>query len=82
MQADKALREIELAESRRNAVLLVAALKRALPDENVERLEVLALLVMYFGECAMRLAISTGETEGRALVEAYKQMAYRSFAPA
>jgi len=81
MQADKALREIELTESRRNAALLVAALKRALPDEDMEKLQVSALLVMYFGECAMRLAISTGEAEGRALVEAYKQMAYRSFAP-
>ncbi len=81
MQADKALREIELAESRKNATLLASALKRALPDEDIDRLQLSALLVMYFGECAMRLAISTGETEGRALVEAYKQMAYRSFEP-
>ncbi len=79
MQADKTLREVELAESRQNAALLAAALKRALPDEDLEKLQVSALLVMYFGECAMRLAISTGETEGRALVEAYKRMAYQSF---
>lgn len=79
MQADKTLREVELAESRQNAALLAAAMKRALPDEDLEKLQVSALLVMYFGECAMRLAISTGETEGRALVEAYKRMAYQSF---
>ncbi|WP_426232660.1 TetR family transcriptional regulator [Pararhizobium sp. DWP3-4] len=79
MQADKGLREIELAESRQNAILLAAALKRALPDEDLDRLKVSALLVMHFGECVMRLALSTGETEGRALVEAYKRMAYRSF---
>lgn len=81
MQADSALREIELAESRKNAALLAAALNRALPDEDMEKLQLSALLVMYFGECAMRLAISTGEAEGRALVETYKQMAYRSFSP-
>jgi AcrR family transcriptional regulator len=79
MQADKSLREIELAESRQNAVLLSAALKRALPDEDLDRLKVPALLIMYLGECVMRLAISTGETEGRALIETYKRMAYRSF---
>ncbi|KQS88696.1 MULTISPECIES: TetR/AcrR family transcriptional regulator [unclassified Rhizobium] len=82
MQADKALRDIELAESRENAALLAAALKRALPDQDLEKLRVSALLVMYFGECVMRLAISTGETEGRALVDAYKHMAYQSFIPA
>lgn len=82
MQADKALRDIELAESRENATLLAAAMSRALPNESRERLQVSALLVMYFGECVMRLAISTGETEGRALVEAYKHMAYQSFEPA
>lgn len=79
MQADKTLRDIELAESRENAVLLAAALKRALPDQDLERLRVSALLVMYFGECVMRLAISTGEAEGRVLVETYKRMAFRSF---
>jgi AcrR family transcriptional regulator len=79
MQADKSLREIELAESRQNAILLAAALKRALPDEDLDRLQVPALLIMYLGECVMRLAISTGETEGRALIETYKRMAYRSF---
>jgi AcrR family transcriptional regulator len=82
MQADKALRDIELAESRENATLLAAAMSRALPNESRERLQVSALLVMYFGECVMRLAISTGDTEGRALVEAYKHMAYQSFEPA
>lgn len=79
MQADKALRDMELAESRENAALLAAALKRALPDQDLEKLRVSALLVMYFGECVMRLAISTGESEGRALVDAYKHMAYQSF---
>jgi AcrR family transcriptional regulator len=81
MQADKALRDIELAESRENAALLAAALKRALPDQDLEKLRVSALLVMYLGECVMRLAISTGESEGRALVDAYKHMAYQSFEP-
>ncbi|MCV9961627.1 TetR/AcrR family transcriptional regulator [Pararhizobium sp. BT-229] len=80
MQADKALREMELAESRKNAALLAEALQRALPGEAMETLQTSALLVMCFGDCTMRLAVSTGETEGRALVEAYKRMASRSFA--
>ena len=79
MQADKTLREIELEASRQNAILLTTALKRALPAEDVGKLQASALLVMYFCECVMRLAISTGETEGRVLIEAYKRMAYRSF---
>ena len=79
MQADKALREIELEASRQNAILLTAALKRALPGEDLDKLQASALLVMYFCECVMRLAISTGEPEGRVLIEAYKRMAYRSF---
>lgn len=79
MQADKALREIELEASRQNAILLTTALKRALPGEDIDKLQASALLVMYFCECVMRLAVSTGEAEGRVLVGAYKCMAFRSF---
>jgi len=58
-QADKALAELEIAESRVNAELVATAL---------------AFLVMYLGEATMRLAISVGRAEGDLLVGRYKRM--------
>lgn len=79
MQADKALMAIELAETRENAALLAEALRRVRPDLDSEALNAQALLTMHLGESTMRLAISLDETEGRAVVEAYKRMACISF---
>lgn len=80
MQADSILRAVELRESRHNAALLTQALEKAVPGIDNARIETLSLLVMSLGESAMRLAISVDAQEGRALVEAYKQMALSSFA--
>ena len=79
MQADAALRDIELRESRQNAALLADALRRAYPDADSGRLQAAALLMMHLGECTMRLAVSVGGAEGRALVDAFKVMARRNF---
>ena len=79
MQADKALMEIELAETRKNAALLAEALRRARPDMDPQDLMAQALLTMHLGESTMRLAVSLGESEGRAVVEAYKRMACMRF---
>ncbi|RUT95661.1 TetR/AcrR family transcriptional regulator, partial [Mesorhizobium sp. USDA-HM6] len=76
-QADKALRELELADSRANAEFLVAVLKRLRPDADPVALETTAFLVWQMGEAAMRLAISVDRVEGDRLVEAYKRMALR-----
>ena len=76
-QADKALRELELADSRANAEFLVAVLKRLRPDADAVALETTAFLVWQMGEAAMRLAISVDREEGDRLVEAYKRMALR-----
>ena len=79
-QADKALRELELADSRANAGLLVAVLKRLWPNKDPAALETTALLVWQLGEAAMRLAISVERQEGDRLVAAYKRMALRELA--
>jgi tetracycline repressor-like protein len=75
-QADKALREIQLVESRRNGVLVAEALKRLRPHADPAELERSAFVVMHLGEEAMRLAISVEREEGDALVETYKRMAF------
>ncbi|PBB34276.1 MULTISPECIES: TetR/AcrR family transcriptional regulator [unclassified Mesorhizobium] len=76
-QADKALRELELADSRANARFLVAVLKRLRPGADTVAMETAALLVWQMGEAVMRLAISVDREEGDRLVAAYKRMALR-----
>jgi AcrR family transcriptional regulator len=73
--ADKALRDIQLLESRKNAALVAAVLRRLRPHADPAALESSALVVMHLGEEAMRLAVSVGRAEGDGLVDAYKRMA-------
>lgn len=79
MQADKALMEIELVETQKNAALLAEALRRVRPDMDPQDLKAQALLTMHLGESTMRLAVSLDQSEGRAVVESYKRMACMSF---
>jgi len=74
-QADGALRDGELANSRANGALLAEVLSRLRPDADRAELASLALLIMHLGEATMRLAISVDRAEGDALVAAYKRMA-------
>ncbi len=74
-QADRALREMELAESRANGAVLAAALQRVRPQAEPKELAASAFLIMHLGEATMRLAISVSREEGEALVAAYKRMA-------
>jgi AcrR family transcriptional regulator len=76
-QADKALRELELADSRANAEFLTAVLKRLRPAADPAALETTAFLIWQMGEATMRLAISVARQEGDRLVDAYKRMALR-----
>ncbi|TIU62006.1 MAG: TetR/AcrR family transcriptional regulator, partial [Mesorhizobium sp.] len=76
-QVDKALRSLELADSRANAEFLVAVLKRLRSDADPVELETTAFLVWQMGEAAVRLAISVDREEGDRLVEAYRRMALR-----
>jgi AcrR family transcriptional regulator len=79
-QADRALRELDLDDSRRTGRLLAAALERLRPETDRTALATTAFLVMNLGEAAMRLAISVDRAEGDALVAAYKRMALRELA--
>jgi AcrR family transcriptional regulator len=82
MQADKALREVELAESRLNGALLADAMARIRPNADRSRLKRSAFLVMSLGESTMRLAVSVERNEGDALVESFKRMALGEIADA
>lgn len=77
MQADKQLMAIELAESRACGGLLAAAMARAHPGADPERLAATALLIWQMGEAAMRLAIALDREDGGRVVEAYKRMTLR-----
>lgn len=81
IQADKALQEIDRADSRANGAVLAAAMARARPRADRAALEHAAFLVMQLGEATMRLAVSVHRREGDALVETYKRMALREITP-
>jgi AcrR family transcriptional regulator len=76
-QADKALRDIDLADSRINGAVLAAARARVDPTADRAELETSSFLIMQLGEATMRLAISVERSEGDALVEHYKRMVLR-----
>ena len=77
MQADRALREIELADSRASAAALTAAMRRIAPSGDSQAQSATAFLIWQLGEATMRLAVSVDRDEGDQLVEAYKRMALR-----
>ncbi|WP_269931387.1 TetR/AcrR family transcriptional regulator [Aminobacter sp. HY435] len=79
-QADKALRDIDLRDSRTNGALLAEAWHRVMPGVDTGEVERKAFLIMSLGEAAMRLAISVERAEGDALVADYKAMALREIA--
>ena len=79
-QADKALRDIDLRDSRANGALLAEAWQRVAPGADVEVIERKAFLIMSLGEATMRLAISVERAEGDALVADFKAMALREIA--
>lgn len=77
VQADGALRAMEVEESRRNGALLAGRLKALRPNADPSKIDATALLAMHLGEATMRLAVSVERAEGDTLVEAYKRMAIR-----
>ena len=79
-QADKALQEIDLADSRETGRLLGAALERVRPGADRGRIATKSVLIMNLGVATMRLAIAVGPEEGAVLVDAYKAMALRELA--
>ena len=76
-QADKALRDIDLADSRINGAVLAAARARVEAGADRAELETSSFLIMQLGEATMRLAISVERREGDALGEHFKRMVLR-----
>lgn len=79
-QVDKALRELELADSRACAEALARVWQHLRPEADPEELALTAFLIWQLGEATMRLAISVERAEGDRLVEIYKRMALRELA--
>jgi AcrR family transcriptional regulator len=79
-QADKALQQMDLADSRQTGRLLADAWQRTCGEIDRDSIATRALLIMSLGEATMRLAISVERAEGAALVAAYKEMALREIA--
>ncbi|MBD9636954.1 TetR family transcriptional regulator [Ensifer sp. ENS07] len=79
MQADKALREIDLAQSRAGGKLLADVWARLVPETPREEIDSAAFLIMHLGDCTMRLAVSVDRAEGDQIVEAYKRMTVKDF---
>ncbi len=77
MQADKALREIDLQQSRAGGKLLADVWARFAPDTPRATIDSAAFLIMHLGDCTMRLAVSVERAEGDQIVEAYKRMIVR-----
>ena len=78
-QADMALRDIDLDDSRQTGRMLAAVLERINPEADRAAIATKAFLIMNLGEATMRLAISVERREGDALVAAFKQMTLREF---
>ncbi len=74
-QANKALNDIELADSRLNGAILADALRRLNGTADEAERAAAAFLIMHMGEATMRLAISVPRAEGEEMVGAYKRMA-------
>lgn len=79
-QVDKALRELELADSRASADALARVWARLRPETDPAELASTAFLIWQLGEATMRLAVSVDRAEGDRLVQAYKRMALRELA--
>ena len=73
LQADPALREIELKESAACGALLAQAIARVRPAGP--DLSSAAFLAWHLGEATVRLALGVPKAEARRLIAAYKQMA-------
>lgn len=77
MQSDKQLTALALEECRACGALLAAAMQRASPDADAEKIAASAFLIWQLGEATMRLAMALAREEGEVLVATYKRMSWR-----
>lgn len=80
-QADKTLRDMDLAQTRILGAMLAEALARLAPGADRAGLDISAFLAMHLAGSTVRLAIGMQRAEGDALVEALKHMMLRELLP-
>ncbi|MGH9258802.1 MAG: TetR/AcrR family transcriptional regulator, partial [Acidimicrobiales bacterium] len=80
-EADKALQDVNLADSRANGALLAGVLARLNPRADRAALAASAFLMWHLAGAAVRLAVSVGRAEGDRLVAAVKRMMLREIPP-
>ena len=71
-QSDKALQELDIADSRENGRIFFGALKHLVPRREHARLQAASFLLMQLSGAAVRLAIAVDREEGDCLVEEYR----------
>ncbi|MBN8941126.1 MAG: TetR family transcriptional regulator [Rhizobiales bacterium] len=80
-QADKTLRDMDLAQTRILGAMLADALARLTPGADRAGLDIAAFLAMHLAGSTVRLAIGMQRAEGDTLVEALKHMMLRELLP-
>ncbi len=71
-QSDKALQELDIADSRENGRIFFGAMKHLVPRHKHTRLQAASFLLMQLSGAAVRLAIAVDREEGDRLVEEYR----------
>ena len=76
-QADKTLQELDIEDSRENAVIFFEALKHLAPKREQARLQTASFLLMQLSGAAVRLAIAVDRKEGDRLMAEYRRLLRR-----
>ena len=71
-QSDKALQELDIEDSRQNALIFAAALRPLVAPRDHGRLEAASFLLMQLSGAAVRLAIAVDRKEGDRLIAEYR----------
>jgi len=71
ISADKSMHEFDLQDSRRTADLIYQCMKQFYPESQWERISKTSFLLAHLSGSAVRMALSVGPEEGRALMDAF-----------
>jgi AcrR family transcriptional regulator len=74
ISADKRVQDLDLQDSRRTAMLVVACLQPFYPEKLAPSLSRVGFLLAHLSGAAVRMAVSVGEEEGRVVVNSFKAM--------
>jgi len=77
MQADKALHELDMEDSRANGDIVYQKLKKLIPRKDWKRLETACFLIMQLSGMAVRLAVAVERKEADRIMAVYQDMIRR-----